>query len=103
MDKKSFYNSKQWVKLALFIRRKYYYVCQNCGKRGTHVHHINPITDENINDTYITLNENNLTLLCLDCHNEIHMGTALIRDDVKFDRNGQLIPKVSHPHWLPKK
>ena len=88
-----FYESKEWVKLAKYIRVKYYYVCQSCGKRGVYVHHIIWLTDENVSDPDIAYNEDNLTLLCLDCHNEIHHPTSSIRKDVMFDDDGQLICK----------
>jgi len=102
MDKKTFYSSKQWVKLAKYIRIKYYYVCQRCGHRGTYVHHIIPITNKNVTDANVTLNENNLTLLCLQCHNLIHMGTSSIRKDVKFNKHGQLIKKLDPPITYPR-
>ena len=88
-----FYESKQWVKLARYIRIKYYYTCQVCGRRGVYVHHIIWLTDENVSDPNIALNEDNLTLLCLDCHNEIHKGRTGLRDDVKFSSDGQLIKR----------
>ena len=34
------------------------------------VHHKKPITDENINDPKITLNWDNMELLCKQCHDE---------------------------------
>ena len=91
--RRKFYETQQWVKLARYIRIKYYYTCQSCGRRGVYVHHIIHITDENVSDPNITLNEDNLTLLCLDCHNEIHMGNSSLRRDVVFDECGQLKSK----------
>ena len=100
-----FYESKEWVKLAAYIRIKYYYTCQSCGRRGVYVHHIIHLTDNNVNDPSISLNEDNLTLLCLDCHNELHMGTSAIRKDVMFDDCGQLIlkPEKNPPVYQRKK
>jgi 5-methylcytosine-specific restriction endonuclease McrA len=104
MNKKSFYNNKQWRKLASYIRHKHFYTCSVCGNRGTYVHHIIPLTNKNINDMSITLNEDNLQLLCHDCHNDLHMGNAFIRDDVKFNKDGQLIksPPASNKHGTGK-
>jgi len=97
MSRYEFYGTKEWVKLARYIRIKYYYTCQVCGRRGVYVHHIIHITNDNLNDPNITLNENNLTLLCLDCHNDIHMGTSAVRKDLKFDGKGNLVKKSNPP------
>lgn len=53
------------------------YLCQDCLKRGMYkpaeeVHHITPLTPENINDESITLNMDNLISLCKDCHAKRH-------------------------------
>ena len=105
MLRKDFYKSKEWVKLAQYIRIKYYYTCQMCGRRGTYVHHKIWLTNENVNNPDIALNEDNLTLLCLDCHNEIHHGTSAIRKDVMFDESGQLKKKPikNPPIYINKK
>ena len=49
-------------------------VCVNCGKPGTHQHHIVP---KSLGGT----NETNLVWLCDECHGKIH--------EIEFD-NGQL-------------
>ena len=41
-------------------------------KAGEIVHHKTPISPDNINDANITLNWNNLQLVCRDCHAKIH-------------------------------
>jgi len=94
MKRKSFYKTTAWVKLSKYIRIKYYYICQSCGRRGVYVHHIIPLTNENINDPTVTLNEENLTLLCLECHNEIHNKSLEIRKGLMFDDNGDVIEKI---------
>ena len=53
-------------------------MCERCYKKGLvvvgtkehplEVHHKEPLTPENINDPAITLNWDNLELLCKDCH-----------------------------------
>ena len=98
MSKKrfNFYQSKAWKTMRKYIRIKYKSICQECGKNGFLVHHIKPVTDANLHDEMITLNENNLTLLCIDCHNYIHMNSKYIRNDVEFDTNGQLVKKPPH-------
>lgn len=42
---------------------------------GEIVHHKNYITTSNIYEPEITINFNNLELLCLDCHNKEHIAT----------------------------
>ena len=41
-------------------------------KAGDTVHHKIHLTPKNINDPNITLNWDNLMLLCRDCHAEVH-------------------------------
>lgn len=41
-------------------------------KAATLVHHIKPVTAENVHDPDITLNPENLMALCVDCHAAIH-------------------------------
>lgn len=72
-----FYKTTMWQKTrAAYIsyRRG---LCERCMKNGiiragVEVHHIKPLTQKNINDPNITLNWDNLMLLCPTCHDEIH-------------------------------
>ena len=86
-----FYNQPKWLKVAAYIRRKYNYTCQDCGKRGVYIHHINPLTQ----DDYINrpaakcYGENNLTCLCHNCHEKRHTK-GKIRNGLYFDKEGQL-------------
>jgi hypothetical protein len=52
------------------------------------------LSNENINAPTVTLNEDNLTLLCLECHNEIHIKSLEIRKGLMFDDNGDVIEKI---------
>lgn len=79
-----FYNSRAWKD----CRESYYKsmggLCERCLQRGIYapgeiVHHIKPITHENVNDPEVTLNFANLMLLCRDCHAEIHSGNVPAR------------------------
>lgn len=52
-------------------------LCEKCLAKGlivpgNHVHHKVFLTPENINDASVSLNWNNLELLCEKCHEEIH-------------------------------
>ena len=51
--------------------------CTHCGKAITHkydtiVHHIEELTDENVGDAMISLNPDNVEIICFKCHNEAH-------------------------------
>lgn len=99
---KSFYNSKAWKK----CREGYFHsqngICEICGNPGEEVHHKKYITPTNINNPEITLNWDNLQLLCKNCHNAIHEKSyhlSLLRGiknkgiakGLKFDDKGQVI------------
>lgn len=73
----SFYNGKAWHAVRKEYARSVGGLCERCKERGkivpgVIVHHIKHITQHNINDPEITLNPENLMLLCRDCHAEIH-------------------------------
>jgi len=92
---KKFYRSSAWEKCrASFIISKHG-LCERCNcKAGTIVHHKIYLTPENINDPYITLSFENLELLCSSCHNNEHNRKYdVVRDDVMFDSNGELVKK----------
>jgi 5-methylcytosine-specific restriction endonuclease McrA len=85
-----FYRSAEWQiaraeKIASVNGR-----CEKCGAIGEEVHHIIPLTTENINNPEITLGKGNLILLCKDCHNEEH--GRFKKTEPQFDCDGNLIP-----------
>ena len=88
---KSFYNSSAWKKLRLFVCQSRHWTCEECGEYGDQVHHIIEITPDNINDPNITLNEDNIQLLCEECHNSQRRTEKDIEDGLKFDEFGNLI------------
>ena len=71
-----FYNSKEWRQLrqALIIQRGA--ICQRCGRDMTFNqseligHHKIELTPGNITDPLISLNAENVDLICFDCHNK---------------------------------
>lgn len=64
--------------------------CERCGKLGKEVHHIKKLTIENYKDVSISLNQENLELLCKDCHNKEH-GRFLKQQSQTFDEDGNLV------------
>ena len=90
---KQFYKSTAWQKCRQSYIYKVHGLCERCDRAGTIVHHKEYITVNNINDPQITLNHDNLELLCHDCHNKEHFSKSATRDDVMFNESGELIPK----------
>lgn len=90
-----FYRSKAWQKCrsAYIISR--YGLCERCGNAGLIVHHKIELTPENINDPNITLNWDNLELVCLACHNAEHMGGESTAEGLVFDGEGNLMKRVT--------
>lgn len=69
----AFYKSAAWrrTRKVYFISRRG--LCERCLARGLivpgeQVHHKIELTPENIRDPRVTLNPDNLELLCRDCH-----------------------------------
>lgn len=88
---KHFYKSKEWKK----CREAYYIsqhgICERCGKPGEIVHHKIYITPGNINNPEVTLNFDNLELLCQDCHNKEHHSSNVTAEGLMFDGDGNLV------------
>ena len=56
---------------------------------GYIVHHKDYININNIWDTDITLNFNNLELLCMDCHNKEHFNNSDFTDDGQIKKDNK--------------
>lgn len=85
-----FYRSDQWkiaraMKIAAVGGR-----CEKCGAIGTEVHHIIHLTPKNVIDAEVSLNQENLMLLCNECHNKEHDRFEGSRE-YEFDKNGNLV------------
>lgn len=88
---KAFYNSKAWEQCRAAYISSVYGLCAMCDNEpGLILHHKIVITPSNINNPDITLNFNNLELLCLIHHNETHGKQVELR--YMFDSNGNVIP-----------
>ena len=78
----TFYQSKDWRKLIAQLKIERadadgQVICEYCGKPITKAydiigHHIEELTDENVNDYEISLNPDNVMLIHFKCHNSIH-------------------------------
>lgn len=109
MTRKEFYQSKIWKQQRYYIWLKQHCLCARCSRavyvdglskwipkdkrlKGV-VHHKIYLDNNNIYDISVSLNEDNLEGLCIDCHNKEHFNLLATREDVLFDEDGNLIPK----------
>jgi len=84
----NFYKSDTW-KLARQIKIKQANgKCERCGNVGEEVHHKRRLTVDNVKDVSISINPENLELLCKQCHNKEH---GRFTKQQMFDKNGNLI------------
>lgn len=71
----AFYHSKAWRDLSYLLRLKSG-KCQRCGRiadmKQLHAHHKVLLTPSNVNDTSVSLNPDNIEILCSSCHDEEH-------------------------------
>ncbi len=93
----SFYKGKAWQECrhAYYIYR--YGICERCGGPGEIVHHKIYLTPKNISDPDITLNFDNLELLCQDCHNKEHSKQLPTNDELMFDEYGNIVKRLIPP------
>lgn len=73
-----FYTSRAWRHCRESYLKSVGGLCELCYKKGLivpadHVHHIEPLTGENVSNPRISLNDDNLMALCENCHREQHV------------------------------
>ena len=88
---RAFYDSKEWKKMREFYREYVHRLCEVCGGIGEIVHHIKPLTPENIHDPSVTLGVSNLQLLCRSCHKKNHAAQDMSMGYF-FDELGEVHP-----------
>lgn len=86
-----FYSSAAWKRCRRDLAKARGNMCERCYQKGLvvvgtrkrplEVHHKVKLTPENINDPSVTLNWDNMELLCRDCHEQLH-GKGPTRWDV---------------------
>lgn len=74
---RSFYSSKAWQETRRAYRKSVGGLCERCLAKGIYragviVHHKVYLSPDNINDPDVSLNWNNLELVCRDCHAAEH-------------------------------
>ena len=88
-----FYKSTAWQECRTAYAKSVGGLCERCMKKGIFsageiVHHMKEINPQNINDPMITLDWNNLELVCRDCHADIHLRRER---RFKVDSTGRVI------------
>lgn len=89
-----FYQSTIWKKQRLYVLKRDHFTCTEpgCHARASEVHHIIELTETNIDNVNISLNEKNLRSLCHDCHtritSEMKANVYNILPQITFDSNG---------------
>lgn len=78
----TFYRSDEWQKLIAALKQERtnsdgFLICEHCGKPilkpyDAIAHHLQELTEENVNDYSISLNPENLAFVHHACHNRIH-------------------------------
>ena len=78
----SFYRCKDWLKFRKVViderlNEEGLTICEHCGKPIVKaydiiLHHVEELTEENVNDVSISLNPSNIMLVHHRCHNKIH-------------------------------
>ena len=88
---RKFYKSDRW-KVARAIKiASVNGLCEECGRVGNEVHHIIHLKPDNVSDPTISVNQDNLKLLCNECHNKVH-GRFQGRAKYFFDEEGNIFP-----------
>lgn len=102
----TFYRSKKWQTLVRQIRDERAdsqgkTICEYCGKSITKEydcigHHIQALTEENVNDYKISLNPTNIMLVHHKCHNIIHDKLSMRERKVYLVYGSPLAGKTSY-------
>ena len=89
-----FYKSVAWQKCRAAYAKSVGGLCERCLRKGLYVpgevvHHKIHLTPENIGRPEITLDWNNLELLCRNCHGDEHQR---LKRRYKVDAFGRVAP-----------
>jgi 5-methylcytosine-specific restriction endonuclease McrA len=85
-----FYKSVPWQVAREIKIREANGKCERCGALGEEVHHKRRLTILNVTNPEISLNQENLELLCKKCHNAEHKRFSKTQ---QFDKDGNLISR----------
>lgn len=95
---KAFYNSIVWKDTRSAYKKSKQGLCERCLANGLItpgkiVHHKVHLTPDNINDPNVSLNWDNLELLCHACHDEEHESERVKRRKRRYivDEQGRVM------------
>jgi 5-methylcytosine-specific restriction enzyme A len=89
---KWFYDSLPWKKLRDAYKKAKFGICERCFNPAKIVHHKIHLDKSNVNKSEISLNWDNLELMCVECHNKHHYRKYnILPSGYKFDECGQII------------
>lgn len=101
---RAFYHSPAWKRTRAAYLRSVNGLCEDCLAEGRYrpaeiVHHVRPLTPDNIDDPATTTGFGNLRAVCRECHAREHedlwrgRGSERPLERVMFDDEGNTIPK----------
>lgn len=95
--REAFYHSGPWRRARdAYLKRRIAIdggLCEVCHYNlGDTVHHKTWLTDENVDDPEIALNEKNFCLICRDCHAKERDPKAQRTGRYYFDSDGNIVP-----------
>jgi len=96
----AFYKTTSWIKTRNAYAASVGHLCERCLSRGRYepgeiVHHKIHLTPENFADPAISLNWDNLELLCRKCHADEHPEVYGRKNKCRFitDEFGRISPR----------
>lgn len=99
-EQEAFYKSKAWQHCRNAYFKKARGLCEVCLskgliKQGEIVHHIVEMTSENIKNPTLAFGDDNLQLVCRECHAQIHEAKKLKGRSKRYevDSNGKVVIK----------
>lgn len=77
INREKFYNSKKWKRFRDRYIQSVKGLCEKCKEKdiirpGENLHHIEHLTEENVKDAKVSLNDEKVIYLCIECHNIEH-------------------------------
>ena len=97
-EQTGFYRSQAWKDTRRNYKQSVGGLCERCLERGIIasadiVHHIVPLTADNISDLNLSLNWDNLQALCRKCHAEVHeeMYAKQSKRRYRIDEYGKVV------------